>query len=53
MKIAHENDKRTYWKGYGPYPYVYVVEKGDEPRFLGGTFRVESYATLEKYLHSP
>ncbi|KAI8663839.1 VOC domain-containing protein [Fusarium keratoplasticum] len=22
MKIAHENDKRTYWKGYGPYPYV-------------------------------
>ncbi|KAH6884612.1 trihydroxytoluene oxygenase [Thelonectria olida] len=48
MKIAHENDKRTYWKGYGPYPYVYVVEKGDKPKFLGGTFRVESYAALEK-----
>ncbi|EWZ00187.1 hypothetical protein FOYG_00076 [Fusarium oxysporum NRRL 32931] len=48
MTIAHENEKRMYWKGYGPYPYVYVVEKGDKPGFLGGTFRVDSYAELEK-----
>lgn len=48
MQIAHESDKRIWWKGYGPHPYVYVVEKGDETKYLGATFSVESYEDLEK-----
>ncbi|OCT49465.1 trihydroxytoluene oxygenase [Cladophialophora carrionii] len=51
--LALENDKKIWWKGYGKYPYVYVVEKGDKPKFLGGTFRVESYAELEKAAKLP
>ena len=33
----------------GDDPYVLVAQRGDEDKFLGGCFLVESEADLEKY----
>lgn len=49
MSIVKEDDNAIWWGGYGPDPYVYVVEKGEEKKFLGGVYLVESYAELERY----
>lgn len=48
MRIAKQTENKIWFKGYGPDPYVYVVRKGAEPKFLGGTFIVERYSDLEK-----
>lgn len=50
MRIAKQTEDRICFKGYGPDPYVYVVQKGAEPKFLGGTFIVESHADLERFI---
>ncbi len=45
MKRTENKD----WFGcYGNDQYVYVVERGDENKFLGGVHLVESNAELEK-----
>ncbi|KAK4935607.1 hypothetical protein LTR10_023368 [Elasticomyces elasticus] len=46
--VAKRTDTEIYFRGYGPHHYDYVVVKGDKPKFLGGTFRVESHADLER-----
>ncbi|KAJ4184677.1 hypothetical protein NW759_017019 [Fusarium solani] len=48
MQVAKRQDDKIWFKGYGPHPYVYVVVKGDETKFLGGTFTVERYSDLER-----
>lgn len=48
MRIAKKSDSKIWYAGYGSDPYVYVAEKGDENKFLGGVFLVESEAELEK-----
>jgi hypothetical protein len=50
MHIVKQTEAKIWWRGYGDQPYVYVVEKGEEMKFLGGAFEVESYADLERYL---
>lgn len=50
MRIAKQTEDKIWFKGYGPDPYVYVVQKGVEPKFLGGTFMVESHADLERLI---
>ena len=50
MHLVKQTEKKIWWRGYGNQPYVYVVEKGDEMKFLGGAFEVESFADLERYL---
>lgn len=40
---------QKWFKGYGTDQYVYYAQQG-EKKFLGGTFEVESYAELEKYI---
>ena len=49
MRIVKKTDDKIWFGGYGNDPYVYVVEKGTEDKFLGGVFLVESEAELEKY----
>jgi hypothetical protein len=48
MHLVKQTEDKIWWRGYSDQPYVYVVEKGDEKKFLGGTFEVESFADLEK-----
>lgn len=48
MKVVKAREEKIWFGGYGPDQYVYVVEKGDTDKFLGGVFLVESYAELEK-----
>lgn len=50
MHITKKTDDKIWWRGYGSEPYVYVVEKGPEKKYLGGAWTVESYADLEKYV---
>jgi hypothetical protein len=50
MHLVRQTEQKMWWRGYGDQPYVYVVEKGAEMKFLGGVFEVESYAELEKYV---
>jgi hypothetical protein len=38
---------KIYHRGYGPDPFVYCAEKGDENTFGGVAFAVESEADLE------
>ena len=39
--------QRIYYRGYGPDPFVYCLEKGDEDMFGGVAFEVESEEDLE------
>jgi hypothetical protein len=48
MRTAKKTDTKLWYAGYGSDPYVYVAQKGDEDKFLGGVFMVESEAELEK-----
>lgn len=38
---------RTYYRGYGPDPWVLCAEEGDSDEFLGPTFIVETPGDLE------
>lgn len=51
MHIAKKSvdGERIWYRGYGSDQYVYYAQKGEEKKFLGGTFEVESMAELEKY----
>jgi hypothetical protein len=48
MHVVKKSEKVTWWGGYGDDNYVYVAEKGDEDRFLGAVFLVESEHDLTK-----
>lgn len=48
MRIAKQTEHKIWFKDYGPDPYVYVIQKGAETKFLGGTFIVESFSDLER-----
>lgn len=48
MHLVKQNEKTMWWRGYGDQAYVYVVEKGETEKYLGGAFEVESIADLEK-----
>lgn len=48
MHIAKQTDDKIWLRGYGSDQYVYYAQKGEEKKFLGGAFEVESYAELEK-----
>lgn len=50
MHLVKQTKEKMWWRGYSNQPYVYVVEKGDEMKFLGGAFEVESFADLERYM---
>ncbi|KAI1776941.1 trihydroxytoluene oxygenase [Hypoxylon cercidicola] len=48
FEIVKRADKTIWFGGYGPHPYSYVFKEGESPKFLGGTFTVESYSDLER-----
>jgi hypothetical protein len=48
MHLVKQTEKTIWWRGYSDQPYVYVVEKGPEMKYLGGAFEVESIADLER-----
>lgn len=51
MTAAKRTDNKLYMRGYGEDPYVYVAVKtkdGQEPKFLGGSWLVESMDDLRK-----
>ncbi len=48
MRIVKKTEDRIWFGGYGDDQYVYVAEKGEEDKYLGGVFLVESEAELEK-----
>lgn len=52
MHVAQKVPGKRWFAGYGPDQYVYYAQEG-EKKFLGGTFEVESYAELEKYVGPP
>jgi hypothetical protein len=52
MHLVKQTEEKMWWGGYGDQHYVYVVEKGETKKYLGGAFEVESYADLERYLTS-
>ena len=49
MQVVKKTDTQRWYRGYGTDQYVYYAQKGPK-KFLGGTFEVESYAELEKYV---
>jgi hypothetical protein len=49
MTVAKKTDEEVWYRGYGTDQYVYYARKGTKA-FLGGTFEVESYQDLERYL---
>jgi hypothetical protein len=49
MHVAAKTETQVWYYEYGPDQYVYYAQKG-ERKFLGGTFEVESYEELEKYI---
>lgn len=49
MSVAKRTDDEAWYRGYGTDQYVYYARKGPS-EFLGGTFEVETFADLEKYL---
>jgi len=51
MSVAGKAEGKRWFKGYGTDQYVYYAQEG-EKKFLGGTFEVESYAELEKFVMS-
>ena len=51
MHIAKRVDDRIWYRGYGADQYVYYAQKG-EKKFLGGTFAVENYEDLERWVLS-
>lgn len=48
LNLVKQTKEKMWWRGYGDQNYVYVVEKGDTEKYLGGAFEVESFADLEK-----
>jgi hypothetical protein len=48
MRVVKRTEDKIWFGGYGDVHYVYVLEKGDDNKFLGGAFSVESEADLEK-----
>ena len=48
MHLVKQTETKMWWRGYGDQPYVYVVVKGPEMKYLGGAFEVETIADLEK-----
>lgn len=53
MQIVKQTEDKIWWRGYGTDPYVYYCQKGQEKKFLGAAFLVESYADLEKASELP
>lgn len=49
MRIVKKTENKIWLGGYGDDPYVLVAQRGDEDKYLGGCFLVESEADLEKY----
>lgn len=49
MNVVKKNDTERWYQGYGPDQYVYYAREGPKA-FLGGTFEVESFEDLEKYV---
>lgn len=49
MLVNVKTDTEVWYRGYGPDQYIYYAQKGPK-KFLGGTFEVESYAELERYI---
>jgi len=49
MQIVDAKEDKVWYRGYGPDQYVYFAQRG-EKKFLGGTFEVETYEDLEKYV---
>jgi hypothetical protein len=49
MRIVKKTENKIWFGGYGDDPYVLVAQRGDEDKFLGGCFLVETEADLERY----
>jgi hypothetical protein len=49
MTVAKRTEDQIWYRGYGEDQYVYYARKGPK-EYLGGTFAVETYQDLEKYV---
>lgn len=49
MTVTKRTEDQIWYRGYGNDQYVYYARKGPK-EYLGGTFAVESYEDLEKYV---
>ena len=49
MRITKQAETKIWFSGDGDNQYVYVAEKEPEGKFLGGCFKVENEAELEKW----
>jgi catechol 2,3-dioxygenase-like lactoylglutathione lyase family enzyme len=48
MVVAEESAQALYMRGYGTDPYIYEARKGDDARFLGAGFALESENELNR-----
>jgi hypothetical protein len=48
MRVVKKMENKIWFGGYGENPYVLVAQRGDEDKFLGGCFLVETEADLER-----
>jgi catechol 2,3-dioxygenase-like lactoylglutathione lyase family enzyme len=48
MIVAQESAQTLYMRGYGSDSFIYVAQKGDDARFLGAGFKLESEDALNK-----
>lgn len=53
MKRSARTDEALYMRGTGSAHHIHVTRKGPENKFLGGAFRVQSRAELEKAARIP
>ena len=49
MHVVHKTATQRWYGGYGPDQYLYYAQQGPK-MYLGGTFEVEGYEELEKYV---
>ena len=48
MIVAEEAAQTLHMRGYGTAPFIYIAQKGDDSRFLGAGFKLESEEVLNK-----
>jgi catechol 2,3-dioxygenase-like lactoylglutathione lyase family enzyme len=48
LHITHENDDAIYFRGNGTRPYIYVIRKGDDSRFISVSYEADSEDALKE-----
>lgn len=48
LQIAHETQDELFLRGYGTEPFIYHLKRGQQSRFRGAAYVVESFSELQR-----